>query len=179
MTDGPWAVSQLTAWLSQIGPRVEALGPFELLELSPTDDVEQIRAAYHRIAATRHPDLFRGKLSADETEMLMRLFGRVSAAYATLRSAEERKKYGARPVKATPPVGTPAGSIAADGSSPPGGGLRKIAPRAMSHVRKAQAMLNTGDVASACLHLRMAVAADPQAKELRELLAETEAKLKR
>ena len=35
------------------------------------------------------------------------------------------------------------------------------------------------DYASAVLHLRMAVVADPTAKELRELLADTEAKLKK
>ena len=36
-----------------------------------------------------------------------------------------------------------------------------------------------GDVSSAVLHLRMAVAADPTAKEIRALLAETEAKLRK
>jgi curved DNA-binding protein CbpA len=177
MSEGPWAVSQLTAWLRHVGPKVDTLGPFELLEISATDDMELIRAAYHRVAATRHPDLFRGKLGAQEAEQLMRLFARVSGAYAQLRDPEERKKHGARPKatpKATPPAGTPAGAMGT-----PTSGVRKVAPRALSHLRKAEAMLNTGDVASAVLHLRMAIAADPQAKELRQLLADTEAKLKK
>jgi curved DNA-binding protein CbpA len=176
MSEGPWAVAQLTAWLRHVGPKVDTLGPFELLEISATDDVEMIRDAYHRVAATRHPDLFRGKLGAQESEQLMRLFARVSGAYAQLRDPEERKKHGARPKaapKATPPAGTPASAVAG------GSGVRKVAPRALSHLRKAEAMLNTGDVASAVLHLRMAIAADPQAKELRQLLADTEAKLKK
>ena len=166
---GPWEVPQLIAWLRQIGPKVDALGPFELLDLSPCDDMNRIRDAYHRIAATRHPDLFRGKLGAAEAEMLMRLFARVTGAYAQLRDPEERKKHGARP-RATPPAGTP-------GATPTG--LRKISPRALSHVRRAEALLRTGDAASAILHLRMAIAAEPNVKELREMLADTEKQLRK
>jgi len=176
--DGPWEIAQLTAWLRHLGPKVDLLGPFELLEISASDDMEVIRAAYHRVAATRHPDLFRGKLGPAEAETLMRLFARVTAAYAQLRDPDERRRHGARSKAvpaATPPSGTPAAALA----STPSSGVRKIAPRALSHLRKAEAMLNTGNVASACLHLRMAIAADPQAKELRQLLVETEAKLKK
>jgi len=184
MSEGPWDMARLTAWLRHVGPKVDALGPFELLELSPTDDVEQIREAYHRVAATRHPDLFRGKLGATEAEQLMRLFARVSGAYALLRDPDARRRHGARPPRATPPAGVPVSAIAGAGSGPvaagsPGSGVRKVAPRALSHLRKAEAMLKIGDNASAVLHLRMAIAADPTAKELRTLLTETEAKLKK
>jgi curved DNA-binding protein CbpA len=153
-----------------MGPKIDALGPFELLDLSPTDDIERIRDAYHRIASQRHPDLFRGKLGAAESEQLMRMFARVTGAYAQLRDPETRKKFGARP-RATPPGGS------APAATPTG--LRKISPRALSHVRRAEALLKTGDVASAILHLRMAVAAEPNVKELRQMLSETEAQLKK
>lgn len=152
------------------------MGPFELLDLSPTDDYERIREAYHRIAATRHPDLFRGRLGTTEAETLMRLFARVTGAYAQLRDPEARKKYGARPARpTTPPVGSKPLAKAADTPS----GLRKVSPRALSHVRRAEALLDTGDIASAVLHLRMAVAAEPNVKELRQMLSDTEAKLKK
>lgn len=151
-----WAIPQLLTWVRDVGARVDALGPFELLEIAPTDDLEAIRAAYHRVAATRHPDLFRGRLDADQAELLMRLFARVSGAYAQLRDPGERRKLAPR--KQAAPT---------------------IAPRARSHVRKAEAMIDVGDYASAVLHLRMAVAADPQARELRALLADTEARLRR
>jgi curved DNA-binding protein CbpA len=151
------------------------MGPFELLELSPTDDMNQIRDAYHRIAGTRHPDLFRGKLPDGEAETLMRLFARVTGAYAALRDPETRKKLGAKPARPTPPGGGP--PVAKPGDTPTG--LRKISPRALSHVRRAEAMLKTGDLASAILHLRMAVAAEPNVQELRQMLRETEAQLKK
>ena len=162
-----WEVPTLIAWMRKVGPKIDAFGLFELLEISPTDDVQRIRDAYYEIAATRHPDLFRGRLGTAETELLMHVFGRVSNAYALLRDPEERKKAGAKPKIGTPPSGTP---VAAP---------RKIAPRAMSHVRRADAALDSGDVASAILHLRMAVAVHPASKELRVLLADTEAKLKK
>jgi hypothetical protein len=168
VSDGAWAVPQLIAWLRKVGPKVDGLGPFELLELSPTDDVDRIRDAYHRVASTRHPDLFRGKLGAAEAEMLMRLFARVTGAYAQLRDPAERKKHGARPTPAK-----------AGATATPPGGVRKLSPRALSHVRRAEALLATGDAASAILHLRMAVAAEPGVRELRQMLAETEARLKK
>jgi hypothetical protein len=180
----PWAVSQVTAWIRALGPKVSGLGPFELLEIPPTDDMDAIRDAYHAVAATRHPDLFRGRLGEAEAEGLMKVFARVTAAYAKLRDPAERAKYKRRPsgrLVSDPPTPPPASQPPAAGASgtqtPPG--LRKINPRALSHVRRAQSMLDVGDVASAVLHLRMAVAADPTAKELRELLTDTEAKLKK
>lgn len=166
-----WETPALIGWLRRIGPKADSFGPFELLEISPTDDMTEIRDAYHRIAAARHPDLFRGRLGAPETEQLMRVFGKVSNAYALLRDPEERRKHGAKPIKPT----TPSAGLPAQGAPAP----RKIAPRAMSHVRRADAMLDAGDLAAAILHLRMAVAADPASKELRQLLSDTEAKLKR
>lgn len=177
----PWAASRVLAWIRALGPKCETLGPYELLEISPTDDIERIREAYHAVAATRHPDLFRGKLPEAEAESLMRVFGRVSNAYALLRDPEERSKYGGRQVakmRATPPAGIGAVTPPTTATPTPTG-QRRIAPRALSHVRRAEAALDTGDIASAVLHLRMAVASDPQAKELRTLLAETEAKLKK
>jgi hypothetical protein len=169
----------LIAWLRSIGPKVDLLGPWELLEITPIDDLDAVREAYHRIAATRHPDLFRGKLGDVEYEQLMRLFARVTGAYALLRESDERRKHGAKPRRNTPAPGVPAAAVTGTQAATPSGGVRKIAPRAMSHLRRAEAMLSMGDPASAVLHLRMAVAADPLAKELRQLLAETEAKLKK
>jgi hypothetical protein len=174
----PWALSQVTAWIRMLGPKISGLGPFELLEISPTDDMNLIRDAYHRIAGTRHPDLFRGKLPDVEAEDLMRVFARVTEAYARLRDPAERAKLVPQKKKSpTPPPGAMKPVPGANAATPTG--LRKIAPKALSHARRAQAMLDQGDVASAVLHLRMAVAADPTAKELRELLAETESKLRK
>jgi hypothetical protein len=175
VSGGAWEVPQLIAWLRQMGPKIDTMGPFELLDLSPTDDMDRIRDAYHRIAAQRHPDLFRGKLGAVESEQLMRMFSRVTGAYAQLRDPEARRKFGARPSRAaTPPAGVP---VQKPGDTPTG--LRKISPRALSHVRRAEALLKTGDFASAILHLRMAVAAEPNVRELRQMLSDTEAQLKK
>jgi len=169
---GAWEAPALIAWLRRIGPRADSFGPYELLEISPTDDVAAIRKAYQDVAASRHPDLFRGRLGNVESEQLMRVFAKVSNAYALLRDPEERRKHGAKPLPAkamTPPTGTPATAPLP----------RKIAPRAMHHVRRADTALDAGDTAAAILHLRMAVATDPASKELRQLLADTEAKLKK
>lgn len=175
-----WEVPALIAWLRRTGPKVDSFGPFELLEMPAVDDTEQVRAAYHQVAATRHPDLFRGRLGSVEAEMLMRVFSKISGAYALMRDPEERRKHGAKKVAASG-IATPPGGVPATGAGPttPAGGVRKIAPRALSHVRRADVLLDAGDLGSAILHLRMAVAADPTSKELRQLLADTELKLKK
>ncbi len=169
-----WEVPALLAWLRRMGPKIDSLGPFELLELPAVDDTEKVRAAYHLVAASRHPDLFRGRLGAAEAETLMRVFARITGAYALLRDPEERRKYGAK--KAAPCPTVPPESA---GAATPAGGNRKVAPRALSHVRRADAMLDAGDIGSAILHLRMAVAVDPTSKDLRQLLADTEAKMRK
>ena len=91
-----WEVPTLLAWLRSTGPRVETMGPFELLEISPIDDGDRIQDAYYAIAASRHPDLFRGRLSTDDAELLMRVFSRITAAYATLRDPTERRRLTTR-----------------------------------------------------------------------------------
>ena len=182
-----WEVPALLAWLRRTAPRFDVMGPFELLELSPTDDEARIQDAYHAIATTRHPDRFRGKLAPADAELLMTVFGRISGAYALLRDPAQRQKLVPRRSGAlaaqrpTPPAGTttsPAGASATPSTGTPVA-PRPIGPKAKSYVRRAEAALDAGDAASALLNLRMAVAAEPGSRELRQLLADTEANLKK
>jgi len=118
----PWPPTKLVAWLDGIEPAVERLNLFELLELPPTLSGEHVQAAYHNVARTRHPDLFRGKLSARDAERLMRIYGRIAAAYATLRDPEERNRYLYTLRNARGPVSTMAPTAVPDrGDAPPRG----------------------------------------------------------
>jgi hypothetical protein len=89
----PWEPTKLVAWLDRIEGAIERLNFFELLELPTTGSGEHVQLAYHQIARTRHPDLFRGRLTARDAERLMRVYGRIAAAYASLRDPNERTRY--------------------------------------------------------------------------------------
>jgi hypothetical protein len=89
----PWEPQKLVAWLDRIETAIDRLNLFELLELPLTGSGEHVQASYHQIARTRHPDLFRGRITARDAERLMRVYGRISAAYASLRDPDERTRY--------------------------------------------------------------------------------------
>jgi hypothetical protein len=112
----PWTVDELTRWLDEIEPRMEALDLFAWLELTPMATPLDIQPAFHAVARTRHPDLFRNKLAPADQDRLMRVYARITAAYAELRdplrcSALARElRFGSRRVAATrPPGATEAG----------------------------------------------------------------------
>ena len=87
-----WNRAQLFAWLDRTEPLVDKLTPFELLEIPPTASGQHVQRAFHAIAATRHPDVWRNHLDAPERERLTHVYGRVAAAYATLRQDESRAR---------------------------------------------------------------------------------------
>jgi hypothetical protein len=89
----PWEPTKLVSWLDRIEQAIDRLNLFELLELPTTGSGEHVQLAYHQIARTRHPDLFRGRLTARDAERLMRVYGRIAAAYASLRDPNERTRY--------------------------------------------------------------------------------------
>jgi hypothetical protein len=87
-----WNRAQLFAWLDRTEPLVDKLTPFELLEIPPTASSQHVQRAFHAVAATRHPDVWRNHLDAAERERLTRVYGRIAAAYATLRNDESRAR---------------------------------------------------------------------------------------
>lgn len=116
-----WTQARLTAWLDHVEPALDRLTPFELLEIPPTASGDHVQRAFHEIAGTRHPDLWRNRVTARELERVVRVYGRVSAAYTTLRDAEQRTRV-LRDLRAG--RDSRPGSIAADERDRPAGGPR-------------------------------------------------------
>jgi curved DNA-binding protein CbpA len=102
-----WSVKELVAWLHQVEPIADQRGKFDWLEIPPTASSTAIQDAYHKIARTRHPDLFRS-LDPKLMDRLVRMYGRVTAAYADLKEPEKCAAYlrelrGPRPQTTQPP----------------------------------------------------------------------------
>jgi hypothetical protein len=133
--------------------------PHLLLEISEHATMEQATAAFHKIARLAHPDLNRA-LEASELELVTRAYSRVAAAYQDFRSGARERPDG-RP--ATPATGSMSGQMSS---------------KALVHYRKAELALKRGELQVGLLHLKMAIAADPQSGFLREALARVEEELK-
>jgi tetratricopeptide (TPR) repeat protein len=152
---------ELLALLGALAPRLEQLSPFELLDVPPPSNDTDIQRAFHQRAAQLHPDLYRtmAALSRDDREQLEMVYSRIAQAYMTLRDPNERSLLLQRTARTTEPAKVP------------------MAPKAQALYRRAQAALGTGDVASAVLNLKMALAAHPDHPLLRAALAEAQSRL--
>ncbi len=192
-----WTPAQVLAWLDEVEPRADRRSHFEWLELAPTAAPQAIQGAYHAIARTRHPDLFRAALPTAQLDRLVRMYARVSGAYADLRTADGAAAYlrrvapaapaapptgpapARRPAPTTPPpAAAPPARRPAPTAPPPAGAAPELDParamnaRALALYHRAEGALRTGDRATAILNIKMAIAADPGSQLLRGALAE-------
>lgn len=187
-----WTVAQILSWLDDVEPRAEVMTYFEWLEMAPSASSLAIQNAYHAVARTRHPDLARKQLGPRDYDRLVRMYSRITGAYAALRPPEAAARYlrerrdsqklqmvavqhgtpGTHPPIARIPVPPPPTAPVAPPPTGPIDPAREMNPRAFACYRRAEGALRTGDHATALLQIRMAIAADPRSPLLRAALAE-------
>jgi curved DNA-binding protein CbpA len=92
-TPSPWTLARVIAWIEQLEAGFDQLSLFDLLEIPPTASLAHVRQAFHAIAVSRHPDVWRNRMTPIQLDRLVRAYGRVAAAYATLRDPDERTRY--------------------------------------------------------------------------------------
>lgn len=168
------ARSDVLLWAQRVAARKGA-EPHVLLEIPAGAELAIAQAAFHKIARMAHPDLHRTTLSADELELVTSAYGQVAAAYQELRTQATRtarsKPITRAPGATTPPPAGPDGAAVGDPPKP------AMSSKALVQYRKAELALRRGELKTALLHLKMAIAADPQSASLRTALAEVEAEV--
>ena len=159
--------------------------PHVLLEVKQNATLEDATQAFHKIARIAHPDLHRNSLSPDELEMLTAAYAMIAGAYQSYRSQNMQttqikpiKEAGSGPTAAPakpphPAIPTPVTPV----GSPPGNASTAMSSKALVYYRKAEAALKRGDLKSAILQIKLAIATDPQSAFLRTALAEVEAEV--
>jgi tetratricopeptide (TPR) repeat protein len=81
------------------------MNPYEVLEISPGASIEEVKAAYHRMAKQWHPDRFTGDAKADAE----RRFRTLAEAFSMLKDAPRRDAPPQAPAPAPePPKAQPA-----------------------------------------------------------------------
>jgi hypothetical protein len=175
------ARSDVLLWAQRVVGRKVA-SPYQILDIAPGSGLDVVQAAFHKIARMGHPDLHRAALTPEELELVTTAYARAAAAYQELR--------GQRPTTTRIPA-IPGGSDPAlvPPATTPGGGAvvpsdpdviipaQAMSSKALIYYRKAELCLRRGDLTSAVLQLKMAIASDPQSRFLRGALAEVQAEV--
>ena len=148
-------------WAQRVMRNTRA-APNELLQVSANATAEQVQEAFHKIARSAHPDLFRNIMTPEELELLTSAYATVAGAYQAMRTRVQTPKP--EPA-ATAQVGPPPTVATA---------TQQMSPKALVYYRKAELCLKRGDLKGAVLQLKLACAADPQSGFLRTALAEVQ-----
>ncbi len=159
--------------------------PHQILDIAPGSGPEAAQDAFHQIARMAHPDLHRRTLTPEELELVTTAYARAAAAYQELRGQRQatrpRSIRDDAPAPAMPaPAASPAPLPSSKAVAVPdeaAGPAQRMSSKALVHYRKAELALRRGDLTGAVLHLKMAIASDPQSAFLRSALAEVEAEV--
>jgi hypothetical protein len=181
------ARTDVLLWAQRVVGRKGAL-PHQILEIAASSGVDVAQEAFHKVAKMAHPDLHRTTLAPDELELVTTAYARAAAAYQEIRSQKKAttrlspfRDPGSNPalVPTTTVIPTSASPNKAvsipDG--PPGNDPQAMTSKALIHYRKAELCLRRGELRAAVLHLKMAIASDPQSAFLRTALAEVQAEV--
>lgn len=189
--------SEVLLWAQRVLARGTSAAAHVLLEVKSDASFEEAQDAFHKIARTSHPDLHRASLTPDELELVTSAYSRIASAYQDFRTKHSqttrlrpmkddpppvgerpasRTPSGMKPIQRTPTmqgtgVGSPSPSQAAPGAPGP------MNNKALIYYRKAELCLRQGDLKTAVLNMKMAIAGDPQSTFLRTALAEIESEI--
>jgi DnaJ-class molecular chaperone len=157
------------AWLELL----DALDYYELLGVDRAGSPDDVKRAFHKFAATFHPDGHPGRVP-QEIDALDTIFKRGTEAYMVLSDPAMRAQYDAEHgAHATP---------ARFSSQPPRGPARledkAKNPSARPFARRAEELAQAGDLKQAKLQMVMATHHEPDNDALAEYLRELEARIK-
>jgi hypothetical protein len=178
-------------WAVRVTGRPSDAPAHVLLDIRIDATIEEAQEAFHKIARTSHPDLHRAHMNADELEQVTSAYARVAGAYQEFRNKRAATTR-MRPIggegttippgtQKGPPIGSSPGAPVPAGSSPSttvppatkthsssGHSLASSAnmnSKALIYYRKVEMCLRRGDLKTAVLQMRMAIAADPQSAQ--------------
>jgi DnaJ-class molecular chaperone len=85
--------AQFKARIDQIFADLERYSYYELLNLQPGASPDEIRAAFHRMALSMHPDRYQTSPDQDLRQKLYVVYKRVTEGYKVLTESPLRKEY--------------------------------------------------------------------------------------
>lgn len=175
MTQTGQSSEYLVAWLELL----DELTYYELFGVTPDATAEDVRAAFHRFCDAFHPDRHLGRVEG-ERDTISKIFKRGTEACLVLSDASLRAEYDAQ--LSARPQGSPPRISQASRTRPPAQGRRTLediarSPSSRPFARRAEELIQAGDLRQAKLQLVMANHLDPDNGALVAALKEIEARL--
>jgi curved DNA-binding protein CbpA len=161
-----WSKRELLAYLDRVMPVLAKSDHFELLDVAPNANATTIQGAFHTMAAGLHPDRHRNTLNPEQHEQLVIVYARIAEAYRVLRDPKNRETYLRKMARDRASSEEEEDTCAQS----PEAALALLSPKAQQLYRRAIAAKRTGDLASAGLNMRMALAKHPQSGFLKAAL---------
>jgi curved DNA-binding protein CbpA len=175
----PSSPEPLGAWIEVL----DELTYYELFNLDPAAESDDVRSAFHVFCDTFHPDRHFGRVD-HEREAVSAIFKRGTEAYLVLCDAGLRSHYDAelasRPQAVPPRIRFSSYARPAPSQAPDAARLEDLArsPAARPFARRAEELIRAGDLRQAKLQLVMANHLDPGNDLLAATLKEVVARLK-
>ena len=130
---------------------------YELLSVTPSAGIDEIKKAYYTLAKKYHPDRYHHSRAAEFKEALETIFSTLSHAYETLKVPATRTSYDAKIYKLDAPTPT-SEKPAPSGSSAAGPGQQKLADL---NYRQGRGYFDQQDYWSAIQAFRQSVRLEP------------------
>jgi curved DNA-binding protein CbpA len=87
------SVAELTTLAQQIYPKLDRTSYYDLLRVTGTATLSDIRASYYRIALALHPDRCQALQDATLRDQLESIYARVNEGYRVLLNPDKRAAY--------------------------------------------------------------------------------------
>src|SRR5262245_21045056 len=87
------ASPQLKTFADRIGPALDRMSYYQLLNVNPKADIPTIRTSFYKAAAELHPDRHQALDDAALRDRLETIYARICEGYRVLTSPEKRAAY--------------------------------------------------------------------------------------
>lgn len=152
---------------------LDGLDYFQLLGIAPATTAAEVKAAFHQMSRSFHPDRVFHASDPELKERVHRIYKRVTEAYHVLRDDERRAKYAADVTGPERERRLRYDELAEQEIKKAKDELSGVTPMGKKTFAAALADLQAGRLDAAERNLRLAVAYEPQNPRFQELLAET------
>lgn len=164
--------------------RLDQLDYYDLLQIAPAANADEVRRAFHAFALRYHPDRFSGA-PPEKQARAAQIYRRGAEAYRVLCAPDQRRAYDEQRARGkvrfdpdeVPPKAPPKTAGASEGPSSVSVSIKS--PRARPFAQKADEAAKRGDWKTAKLNLKLALQHEPANPLLELRLREAEANLTR
>jgi curved DNA-binding protein CbpA len=162
----------IAAFVDRAYANIQRLDYYRILGVGQDADSEAVRAAYYKLAAQLHPDLYGHGVDAEFRRKLTSVYSRVVEAYRVLTDHDRRRQYN---------QGLAEGKLRWDAGASLVTGKRSAADELKSEAARrffklGEEALQSGDRKAAVVNFRLALSMEPGSNVIVEHLARAEGK---